>query len=297
MKSFMKTTTIILCIWFPVLGISQISGEVNYEKLGISFEIPKGWIGQESEDMLIMQSNKASGYLIMQAHEFTMAQLKSEARKGIADGNGTALKLDGELDIGPNYVGGVFEGTIEWEPSRAYLVGVINKKGLGVMIMGATAPGQYSDTYKDLCYQIYDSFEFTEVDRTSEYNEWKEWLSDSRLTYMNSNYSTDYSPGGISGGYSSTRKIDLCSKGYFSDYNYSDMSISGDNVSGYSTDEGEGSGSWELNMDAYGSFTLTLTYNSGEVQAYDLAYRDGKFFMNDTRYFVTSEGEYAPDCH
>ncbi|WP_462247848.1 hypothetical protein [Ekhidna sp.] len=296
MKSITKVYTIIFCFWFPFSAISQISGEVNYEKLGIAFEIPKGWYGQESEEMLIMQSNSTSGYLLMQAHEFTLSQLKDEAKKGIVDNNGTSLKLEGDLDIGPNYVGGIFSGTMEWEPVKSYLVGVINPKGLGVMIMGVTSPNQYDEVYRKLCFEIYDSFKFTEVDRTSEYEEWKEWLSDSRLTYMNSNYSTDYSPGGISGGYSSTRKIDLCSKGYFSDYSYSDMSISGDNVSGYSTNEGEGAGSWRLEMDGYGSFTLILSYNSGEDEVYDLDYRDGKFYMNDTRYFVTSEGEYAPDC-
>ncbi len=292
----MRLITLIISFLFPLLSFPQISAEVNYEKLGISFVIPEGWVGRESEDMLIMGSDKMSGFLVMQAHNLSLDQLKKEAYIGIDDGSGTRLKLEGDYDSGPDYIGGVFGGMVEWEAAKGYLIGVTNSIGLGVMIMGVTSPDKFDDTYKELCFQIYNSLKFSEVDYTAEFEEWKEWLSDSRLTYMNSHYSSDYTDGGISGGYSSERKIDLCGKGYFSDSSNNDMSISGLGVSGYSYGSDEGSGTWKLEMTVEGEFLLILTYTSGNTEEYNLEYKDSKFYMNGVRYFVTSEGEYAPNC-
>ena len=292
----MRLTTLILGFWFPLLSLAQISGKVNYERLGISFVIPEGWIGQESGDMLIMGSESINGFLVMQAHNLSLEQLKKEAYKGIDEGNGTRMKLDGDYEAGPDFIGGVFGGSVEWEPAKGYLLGVTNSVGMGVMILGVTKPEMYNDSYRDLCFEVYNSIKFSEVDRTAEFEEWKKWLSDSRLTYMNSHYSSDYTVGGISSGYSSERKIDLCSKGYFTDSSNNDMSISGSGVSGYSSGSDEGSGTWKLEMTIEG-YMLILNYSSGEMEQYNLAYEDSKFYMNGVRYFVTSEGEYAPNCH
>ncbi len=292
----MRLTTLIIGFWFPLISIGQISGEVNYERLGISFVIPEGWVGQESEDVLIMGSETVSGFLVMQAHNLNLEQLKKEAYAGIDEGNGTQLKLEGDYDSGPDYIGGVFNGTVEWEAAKGYLIGVTNSIGMGVMIMGVTAPDKFDDKYKELCFKIYNSIKFSEVDLTAEFEEWKAWLSDARLTYMSSHYSSDYTAGGISSGYSSERKIDLCSKGYFNDSSNNDMTISGSGVSGYSYGSDGGSGSWNLEMTVDGGYVLTLNYSSGEIEKYDLTYEDSKFYMNGVRYFVTSEGDYAPNC-
>ena len=75
------------------------------------------------------------------------------------------------------------------------------------------------------------------------------------------------------------------------------MTFSGSGVSAYGSNADGGSGSWELEIGASGNFTLVLTFRSGEVEEYTLAYEDSKFYMNGVRYFVTSEGEYAPNCN
>ena len=163
-----------------------------------------------------------------------------------------------------------------------------------MMKLPLSSPNQYSNTYRELCFKIYDSFTFTKVDRSSTYDEWKEWLSDSKLTLKSPGYSS--SGGGFSGGHSVKRSIDLCSKGYFTDYSYSDFTISGYNASAGGSDSEQGSGTWELKADAYGDFMLVLRYGEGEVRQYSLEYKDDGFYMNGSRYFVTSEGEFAPSC-
>jgi len=176
-------------------------------------------------------------------------------------------------------------------------VGISNPDGIGVSIMAVTTPGAFGASHQNVCDEIHQSLVFSKVDRSSEITEWKNWLSNSRLTYMNSNYSSDYTAGGISGGYSSERRIDLCAQGYFADSSSSDMSISGSGVSGYSASNDEGSGTWEIKLGRDGNFALILNYNNGESAVYSMSYEDSKFYLDGTRYFVTSEGEYAPNCN
>lgn len=281
----------------PIVSMAQITGQVNYDKLGISFTIPTGWAGQESGDVLVMGSNSIAGMLLMTSHAYTKQELIQEAKAGIDEGNGTQFFLSGALDVADRYVAGTFTGTAEWSPAKAYIMGVPNPYGgPGVTIMAMTTPEAFSSAHKKACMDIYQSLSFKKVDRSSELQEWKDWLGDSRLTYMDSYSSSSYGSGGLSGGYSSQRKIDLCAKGYFSDYSYNDMSISGTNASGYNYSNDSGSGTWDIKMGSSGDFLLILKYSNGEISEYTMQYEDSKFYLNGNRYFVTSEGEYAPNC-
>lgn len=293
---------IIFCtalLFFHISGWTQITGKVNYEKLGLSFEIPSGWKGQEGDGIVILGSDVIPGLVLLSTHTYNKQELIQEAQKGINEGNGTLLKLSGNLEnLSPHAIGGEFSGTLEWQQAKAYVIGVENPySGPGVMIMAATLSNVYSAEHEKVCKQIFNSLQFAKIDRSKELAEWKQWLSNVRLTYMNSHYSSNYTDGGISGGYSSERKIDLCAKGYFNYRSNNDMTISGSGVSGYNSGNSAGDGTWKVIIGTSGEPTLILNFQNGEEYSYRLQYTDQKLYMNGDRYFRTTEGEYAPNCY
>jgi len=282
------------------LAYGQMSGRVNYEQLGIAFDIPPGWVGQENEEMILLGSNTVPGIIVITTHEYDKSQLIQEANAGINEEGGTTLKLAGQLEnFSEHAIGGEFSGTMEWQPAKAYMIGMVNPHatGPGVSVMAITTAEQYNTIYKDLCKEIYQSIQFKKIDRSSELTEWKEWLSNARLTYMDSYYSGSSTAGGVSGGYDTKKTIDLCGKGYFNYSGSSNISVGSNSSSGYSYANKSGHGTWEIQGSASGTFWLVLRYYSGDQVKYEMIYMENKFFLDGTRYFVTSEGEYAPNCN
>lgn len=279
----------------------QQTGKVDYPFLGVSFQIPNQWLGQESEDLYMMASNTIPGIILMLPHEekYTLTDLETLAHQGIQDGYSTNLKLSGDLQkYGKNAVGGEFEGVLDGQNVKAYLIGTLNPYGKGATILATTTVDQYSSKYKEYALAVYNSLKFSEPDTKGLEQEWHSYLSGTRLTYMNSYYDSSYSSDGITGGgYSSESTYDLCPEGYFN-YNSSNSTTFGsDNSSMYSSSQDKGSGTWSIEIGAGGSVTLVLNYYSGEVFHGELKYEDSKLYMNGTRYFRTNSGEYAPNCN
>ncbi|MTB52090.1 hypothetical protein [Lewinella sp. W8] len=278
--------------------LAQLRGHVNYETLGVSFDIPPGWFGQEGEDMVILGSNTVPGLVILTTHSSSREELIQEARAGIADQNGTNMQLGGELKmLGDHAVGGMFTGTMEHQAAKGYIIGMANPQegGIGVTIISASTQEAFSQANIEVADQLYQSFTFKKIDKRKEIDEWTEWLSNVRLTYMDSYYSPNATDGGISGGYSREQRIDLCGAGYFKQSGRDDMTITGDGVSGYSSGNQAGQGTWKI-MAAGTQLMLVLKYHNGEEASYGLEYKDEKLYLDGTRYFRTRNGEYAPDC-
>jgi hypothetical protein len=277
---------------------AQLQGYVNYEEPGISFDIPQGWQGHEGEDMVILGSTTVPGIVIITTHTSTIDELMREAKSGIVDQNGTRLTLNGQLRmVGNNAVAGMFQGTMEYQPAKGYIIGVENphEGGVGVTIISATTQEAFSQANIDVADQLYGSFNFKKIDKSSEISEWKQWLSNVRLTYMNSYYSPGAMDGGISGGYSSVERIDLCAAGHFNQSGNSQMTITGDGVSGYNSGNKNGQGSWKI-VAKGAQLILVLHYHNGQESSYNLEFKDEKLYLNGYSYFRTTEGEYAPNC-
>ncbi|MEL6560559.1 MAG: hypothetical protein AAFQ94_20375 [Bacteroidota bacterium] len=289
----------ILSIVSCLTANAQLSGHVDYPELGVSFDIPSGWVGQETEEMIVLGSNSIPGLIIVQPHEYGINELRQQAREGMNEGNGTVFQLMGNLEnLNSNAIGGEFAGTLEFEAAKSYIVGIANPygKGTGAIIMAITTPANFNATYKNVCLQLFRSFRFKKVDHSSKIKEWKDYLSDSRLTYMDSYYSGSSTAGGISGGYDSKTTIDLCGRGYFNFNSNSSVSAGGSGISAYSTSGKAGQGTWDVEVSG-GQLILALTYHNGEKRIFEMEYKDEKFYLDGSRYFVTSEGEYAPNCN
>ena len=272
---------------------AQLTGVINYEQYGISFTIPEGWFGQEQAESILMQSRSIPGIGIITTHTYTKSELEAEAKKGLKEGYGTNMQLQGELEhLSATAIGGIFEGKLEGSNAKSYVIGIENpnEDGLGITIMIATYPNMFTDEHIKTANQIYNSFTFKKVEKSDEIVEWIEFFQDVKLTYMDSYSSSS------GGGYSSEEAIDLCSAGYFIFGSSNTMTLGGSNYTGYSDSQKAGSGTWDVVPGNNGNPTLVLTYYNGSQDSYELEYRDNKTYLNGYRYFRTMEGEYAPNC-
>ena len=298
-----KLTFLPLLLILSAPCFPQITGEVDYKELGIRFEVPTGWVGQESGGVFVMGSNSVAGIILVTTHAHTsMAALETEAKAGISEGT-TTLKLEGAIEkISDQTIGGYFSGTMEGQAVKSYSLGMINPHGSGVTIMALTTPEMFSDTHVQLAKQVSASIRFSEPVISPVIDQWKEKFNNARLTYMESYSSSGSSYGGYStgGGYSQKEVIDLCGQGYFNYNKRSSVSIDTGGAFGSSSSSGQGQGSWEVKAGIDGGESLVLTFHDGEIYQYNLTYdQEGKTYLNGYRYFVTygTTTNDGPNCY
>lgn len=294
MKTSIKITTILFILLFTNMVQAQKTGKVEYPSLGISFTIPEGWVGQETETGFIMGSNTVAGFILMTTHDAKdLAGIEAEARQGIVDNQGTSMKLAGNIEkIQQNTVGALFSGTISYETAKAYVIGMVNPYGTGITILTATLPSSYSDTHKKAGTQVAQSVQFYAPVISSESKKWKEGLMNCRLTYMKSYNSGDGS------GYNDQIKIDLCGQGYFN-YNSNSYTSFGSNI-GYNNpnSSNKGAGTWTIKDNTQGQPFLQLNFYNGEVYEYILSLNnENKPLLNGKKYFKTYTGKNIPNCY
>lgn len=281
--------------------IGQKTGQVNYPTLGVSFTIPNGWVGQEGEGVFIMGSNSIPGLILLSTSTAqSMEAIRQEAQAGLVDPNaGINLQLSSALEnLAANAVGGEFSGILENQQAKAYMIGVHNPHGQSVLIMATTLTNMYNEQYPAVAKQVFKSLKFSTPVVPPVVNDWKERLSGTRLTYMESYTSMDYSDPNFTsgGGYSKEEKIDLCPEGFFNYNDSFDVSVSTPGVSGLGVNSGQGAGNWNIIADAQGQPVLQLSFHSGEVYEYVLTREGDKTFLNGNRYYRTWTGENAPVC-
>lgn len=287
---------------------SQQTGEVDLTDYGVKFTIPSGWVGQAMEDVYVIGHPSQPGMILLTANEATsMEQMRQEAKAGLNDpASGVYLQSVSELEnIGKNGVGGLFEGTMQGQQVKSYMVGVLNPYGTGALVIGLGANTQWSDADKQRTIQVAKSIKFSKVEAPAvtgqggSIEEWKNRLGNTKLTYMSSYSSLDYSNPNITtgGGYSDKEVIDLCKAGYF---NYSSSSFTsitgGAGVSGNVIGQGKGNGAWDIRAESNGNKILVLKFYSGEVYEYTLSYPENKMHLNGKRFYHTWTGENAPSC-
>lgn len=292
---FSRIMRIFIILNLLMLSLSvnaQQSGRINYEFLGLSFDIPQGWIGNETESGFVMGSNNEAGMILMTTHEEkSVAQLTAIAQQGISEGL-TQLQASKSIDtINPNAIGVEMKGYLEGQSVIGYVAGVINPYGQGVTIMSMTTPEKYSNRYQELVLEVINSLSFVKPKVSAQVAQLKQLFTSHKLTYMNSNYSSGASVGGYStySGYSTNIEYNLCANGYFSRSGSSSMSIDTGgafaNGGGNSSDQGQ----WKITQNAHGGGELQFIYQDGSYETFNVSLENGKTYLNGTRYFRTPD--------
>ncbi|OOG72187.1 hypothetical protein [Algoriphagus sp. A40] len=293
MKIFSLFFSLLFSSYFT---FAQESKRVSYDQLGISFVIPLGWQPQEINQGILLQKPGLAGFIFASTHNQSLEELKADALKPLNDGQGTNLQLSDSLQIlGSNAIAGHYQGLLEGSPAKCYIIGMENPTGgLGITIIAASEPDLFSEQLQEVAFEFASSFQFEKVDKSSEIQEWKSFLSGMRLTYMETYNSPSYSDGGISGGYNIKRTIDLCPQGHFNSGNSSSFQMDG---LGRTNSNQKGQGTWDIVLGMDGMLHLELKDYTGEIRHYRLEYLEEKLYLNGERYFRTDDGDNAPYCN
>ena len=142
-----------LCYFFAgALLWLQKTEKIEYEQLGISMEVPTGWVAQEGDGFLLIGSQTVPGFIMITTHNYDIEQLRSEAISGMQFDQGSSLFLSEDLqNIAPKAISGIFSGIMEYQSVKAYIIGVENPyEGVGVTIMAATQPQLFSSVHKEV---------------------------------------------------------------------------------------------------------------------------------------------------
>ncbi len=304
------TALVLLAASLPMGLSAQDTGTVTFAELGLSFTIPGGWMGQVAGEGYIMASRTETGFILMSAHEHqTTDAMMAEARSGVSDPmNGVDLRASGEpVRLDDRTVGMMYEGVLGGEQAKVSMVGVLNPHGQGVVVMAATTPANFGERYQALAREVGSSLQFAQPQVQAASGgagegeqDWNYLLGGTRLTWMDSYTSIDYSNPDIAigGGSYDEEVIDLCEEGWFNFRSSSFTSITGGAaVSGTVVGQGKGAGRWEVGQNPAGQPTLVLNFYAGEVKEYVLSYPDREMHLDGYRYYHTWTGENAPACY
>ena len=142
------------------------------------------------------------------------------------------------------------------------MLSLFNPQGMGINIISGSSPKLYDSHYKELALEIASSTEFENSKLANLLVSWEKVLSNSRLTHFIS---------------------DLC----YSDNQFS--YIHPDLPSGLT-------GNWKISHDDAGVPILFLAAVDGTQKEFALSLKEGKTFLNDTRFIRSFNNELTPYC-
>ncbi|MEM7103968.1 MAG: hypothetical protein AAF502_12600 [Bacteroidota bacterium] len=277
-----------LFLLFSTSFFAQKTGHIDYEYLGISFDTPEGWMGQETETGYIFTSHTIAGMIIILPHDeqHTIEEVEAYANSGINEGPGNQLTLTGKLEkFGTRAIGGEFSGKIDWTKVNAFVVAKLNPYGKGVTIISTTTPEQYNANYRKYAVELANSIQYKQAAESQALKQFRQDLTGAKIKHLNTF-------GDASNGGSTKIEMDLCVNGRFS-YYYSAFSgannaneISDFDISVSSNSQDNKLGNWAIEQDGHGNAYLILNCENGEVIEYDLSYQNGTdLHLDDTRYY------------
>lgn len=288
----------------------ELTGVQHATAMDFEFAIPEGWVGARAEGGYVIGHMTIPGAILLSANHHTdldaMVRTFSEPTN---DGN-SALEAVGPPEmIADSTVKVVQSGTIDGTPVKVIGIAKLHPRNGNTANLLALAPTDaFGPELEAALYALQESIRYVDAPARMETVEddgtidqtWKERLSGTRLTYLESYSSPAPTEGSIGGGYSIDRRIDLCSEGHYKTGTQSEHSFSGSDVSAYGSDRTSGSGTWRAVIMPNGTSMLQLHAHDGNVREYSLGFEDGKTYLNGQRWYRTSlvaDGpDYAPDC-
>lgn len=288
----------------------ELTGMQHDTGMGFEFTIPEDWVGTRAESGYVIGHTTIPGAILLSAdHHVDFDALVHAFSEPTSDGN-SALEAVGPPEmIADSTVKVVQSGTIEGTPVKVIAIAKLHPRNGNTANLLALAPSEaFGMELEAALYKIQQSVQYVDAPARQEDAEndaaidqaWKERLSGTRLTYLESYSSPVPTEGSIGGGYSIDRRIDLCPEGHYKTGSQSEHTFSGSDVSAYGSDQTSGFGTWRAMIMRDGTSTLQLRAHDGSAREYQLGFEDGKTYLNGQRWYRTSlaaDGpEYAPDC-
>lgn len=265
----------------------QLPPHVEFSELGMRFDIPSGWTGQVSENMVLLGHNTLPGLMILTENQSSSAlELKQLAMQGYVD-NGIQLRAVGDFSMINNHrVEGIYEGTLNGSEVMCYAIGLINDLGKGMNIMILTEKTKFNQQHKMAANQLASSVQFFQAKESPNTIRWKNHLVGKKIKYMKTSGGSDYS-GGYSGS-STSWEVNLCHNGRFYLYANSHSSFDGSGGFGYSNGNRQKEGRYTIYSEGQYS-ALVLYHDDGTSAEYELTATERNHTLLDgTRHFVVA---------
>lgn len=305
---------IIIALTVPVARAQELTGTQTDAAHGITFTVPEGWVAASTPEGYIFGHTVVPGMILLSPmHHEDLAALARIFSEPTDDGTSVLHAVEGPEVGADSTVKVVQAGTMQGTPVKVVAIARLNPyHGSTANLMAFAASGEYGEALDQALMALHRSVRYApagapvprSVDAVQEDgpvdNLWKQRLSGTRLTYMDSYSSPAATEGGISGGYSVHRRIDLCPEGHFKTDASSEHTFSGEDVSAAGSGSSSGQGTWNAMHNADGNVVLRLRFNDGHTVDHRLGWEDGRTYLDGERWFRTSMANdgpaYAPDC-
>ena len=276
------TTFIILSI-----SISMNSQHIELAELGLSFDIPQGWTGQQQEDYIILGHETIPGLMILSQNKAKNVEtLKNLSMETILE-EGLFLEPEGDFNIiSDARVEGNYKGSYQGEEVHAFAIGLVHSKGTGMNILILTNSDNFSDIHRQEAKKLARTVQLVQPKDADNTRFWKDRIVGWQLKYMHTSGGSDYS-----GGYSGTSDvvmINLCTNGQFTYYSNSNSSFDSSGGFGYANANKDTRGTYRIYSEGNSTY-LDLQYENGSVSTYELTVNSNdNTLLDGSRYFVTT---------
>lgn len=286
----------------------ELIGPQRGTGMGFDFVIPDGWAGVSGPEGYVIGHASIPGAILLSAQPHASLDALVKAYTDPTDDGNSRLALAGRPQITSDSTVKVTQtGTMQGTSVKVIAIARLNPHGGNTANLMALAPtDSFTPELEAALMATHASVRYIRpvvaAAAASGSNDatWKSRLSGTRLTYMESYSSPSSTEGGIGGGYSINRRIDLCPEGHYKTDTRSEHTFSGSEVSAYGSGSDGSAGTWQALRLGDGSSVLRLTAHDGRVTDYRLGFDGGKTFLNGERWYRTSlaaDGpDYAPDC-
>lgn len=125
--------------------------------LGIEFSYPSNWTPTANENGYLIGSEKLEGFILIRVESYkSIKKMKASMQNGITQEDGTMLTLLNELKpYGENAFAGMYEGTVDKQLVRGFMIGKFNKGNNKSAITIVVAPAtRFNQSHMDALKMI-----------------------------------------------------------------------------------------------------------------------------------------------
>ncbi|NNE07396.1 MAG: hypothetical protein HKN20_02415, partial [Gemmatimonadetes bacterium] len=234
---------------------------------GFSLLPPSGWSFEKNANGFLMKSGTRT--ILASPHEMNDEEmLRSSLAQGVQFPQaGTVLNLEG--DVAGFGAGGVtcrLAGTVDGADAKALNIALVSPHGGGASLVAWAGPGEYDASFEATARKVAESVKFDARAERPEVKEWRGVLAGSRLSIIDSDYTSGLSQDGYGSGsgYSIEKHFDFCADGSFRFTDQSSYSVDAGSagVAGGANDANR-AGQWSIHViDRF--VVLLLQYQDGQ---------------------------------
>lgn len=157
LQNFTKTMRILSTILLVILFISpsfsqEFEKKETNDSLGIEFTYPVNWNPTPKKDGYILGAEKLEGFILIRVESYkSLKKMKEAMKNGILQEDGSKLNLLNDLQpMGEDGLAGMYEGTVDEQKVRGFMMGKLDKKsGNGAIVIVVAPETRFNQSHMD----------------------------------------------------------------------------------------------------------------------------------------------------